>query len=141
MKKERIISVVGLLAVLFLLDNSYAELIDRGGGLIYDSGLNITWLQDANYAKTSGYHPTGEMTWFEAMTWSENLVYGGYDDWRLPTLTPVNGVAFNFSEDFFGGSTDIGYNISAPGSTYPNSTASELAYMYHIILKVINNLT
>ena len=29
-----------------------AALIDRGNGLIYDNGLNITWLQDANYAKT-----------------------------------------------------------------------------------------
>jgi len=34
---------------------SWAILTDRGGGLIYDDDLNITWLQDANYADTSGY--------------------------------------------------------------------------------------
>lgn len=25
-----------------------AALVDRGGGLIYDTILNVTWLQDAN---------------------------------------------------------------------------------------------
>lgn len=29
-----------------------AALYDRGGGLIYDSVLDVTWLQDANYAAT-----------------------------------------------------------------------------------------
>ena len=33
------------------------ELFDRGGGLIYDDVLNITWLQDANYALTTGHPP------------------------------------------------------------------------------------
>jgi len=27
-------------------------LIDRGRGLVYDTKLNITWLQEANYTKT-----------------------------------------------------------------------------------------
>jgi hypothetical protein len=30
-----------------------AELHNRGNGLIYDSTLNVTWLADMNYAKTS----------------------------------------------------------------------------------------
>ena len=29
-----------------------ATLIDRGNGLIFDNVLNITWLQNANYAAT-----------------------------------------------------------------------------------------
>ena len=33
----------------------HAALFDRGGGLIYDSDLDITWLKDGNYAQTSGY--------------------------------------------------------------------------------------
>ncbi len=60
-----------------------AVLWDRGGGLIYDDALDITWLQDANYAKTSGYNSTGEMDWTEATLWANQLEYGGYDDWRL----------------------------------------------------------
>ena len=29
-------------------------LVDRGRGLIYDVERNVTWLQDANYARTVG---------------------------------------------------------------------------------------
>lgn len=42
-----------LLAGLSLAGAAQAALHDRGGGLIYDDAQNITWLQDANYAKTS----------------------------------------------------------------------------------------
>ncbi len=30
------------------------QLIDRGNGMIYDTHEDLTWLQDANYAQTSG---------------------------------------------------------------------------------------
>lgn len=103
-----------------------AYLVDRGNGLVYDTVLDVTWLLDANYAKTSGYHPTGLMTWEEANTWASNLTYGGNTNWRLPTLRPVNGAEFQY--DFaFDGSTDWGYNITSPNS--------ELAYMYHVNLR------
>ena len=75
-------------ALLGLTGTAHATLYDRGGGMIYDSTRNITWLADMNYAKTSGYDSDGLMTWSEATAWANNLVYGGYDDWRLPTLNP-----------------------------------------------------
>jgi len=68
-----------------------AALIDRGGGLVYDDVLNITWLQDANYAKTSGYDSDGRMNWGETNAWAAALSYGGYDDWRLPTALNQDG--------------------------------------------------
>lgn len=74
-----------------------AELIDRGGGLIYDTEQDITWLQDANYAATRGFHPTGRMTWPMAMSWAAGLVYEDtqrgriWDDWRLPTARERDG--------------------------------------------------
>ena len=76
--------------VLNLAFTSHAELIDRGAGMIYSTDLDITWLKDANYAKTSGYDDDGLMTWDEAIEWAETLVYEGYDDWRLPTFDPDN---------------------------------------------------
>ena len=76
-----------LAATLSWAGTASATLIDRGNGMIYDSAQNLTWLQDANYAKTSGYDSDGLMSWDDAMTWVENLTYGGYDDWRLPRIT------------------------------------------------------
>jgi hypothetical protein len=73
-----------LIASVFTASAS-AALYDRGNGMIYDSTQNITWLQDANYAKTSGYDSDGAMNWSQAKTWSDNLVYGGFSDWRLPS--------------------------------------------------------
>ena len=68
--------------ILYLLCVSpvHAALIVRSGGFVYDDVLDITWLQDANYAMTSGYDADGTMTWDDAFTWAANLNYGGYDD-------------------------------------------------------------
>ena len=68
-----------------------AGLINRGGGMIYDTTFNITWLADWNYAKTSGYHPDGAMDWAGATAWANSLEFGGFDDWRLPTALNVDG--------------------------------------------------
>ncbi len=134
-----ILSSFLLFLTLALVQNINAALWDRGGGLIYDDVLDVTWLQDANYAETSGYDLISGMNWNEAVTWAENLSY--YDsvrdvtwsDWRLPKTLPVNGADYNYDRSY-NGSTDNGYNISAPGSFYPNSTASEMAYMYYVNL-------
>ena len=64
-----------------------AALFDRGGGLIYDDALDITWLADANYALTIGAtFPSveGRMEWDEGVAWVARLEYAGYRDWRLP---------------------------------------------------------
>jgi hypothetical protein len=81
-----------------------AALVNRGGGMIYDTTLDITWLADWNYALTSGYATsnaggdatnqiknTGEMGWAAANAWANSLVFGGYSDWRLPTALSRTG--------------------------------------------------
>ena len=78
------IVVVGLIVGLVVPGLSGASLIDRGMGMIYDTELGITWLQDTNYAQTSGYDADGGMIWSEAMIWADQLEYGGHSDWRLP---------------------------------------------------------
>lgn len=123
-----------------------AALIDRGGGLIYDTVLNLTWLQDSNYAATSGYQvpgrgvgdpmDDGRMDWGEAVTWAQGLSYFDsvrgvwWSDWRLPDVRPVGGGPTMVSGTTIDGSSDDGYNVSAPMSAYAGSTASALAYMY-----------
>ena len=128
MKQQKTLLALALLASAVVTGNAQASLIDRGNGLLYDDVLNVTWLQDANYAHTSGYagaDSAGRMNWTTAKTWAADLVYGGYSDWRLPSNSPINGSSFNdsYAPD---GSTDYGHNITSPHS--------ELAYMYHVNL-------
>lgn len=80
-----------MLVLLVMCGIANAELIDRGGGLIYDTDYDITWLADANFAMTSNYDADGLMTWSQANTWADQLEYGGYDDWRLPTALNQDG--------------------------------------------------
>ena len=54
---------IGLLVAGLFTVSAQAALYDRGNGLIYDDVLNITWMQDANYAQTSGYEADGQMAW------------------------------------------------------------------------------
>jgi hypothetical protein len=90
MKKLTVLPAV-LVLVLGFSVTAHALLIDRGRGLIYDTDLNITWLQDASYVKRSSYYADNHLTWFEAMSWANELEYGGYADWRLPTIDPSGG--------------------------------------------------
>lgn len=120
MKVIMAVAAAGLLAS----EAAQASLVDRGGGLLYDNVLNVTWLKDANYAKTSGYDADGAMSWAAAKTWADTLNYGGYSDWRLAanTLVGTNGNS-NYPH---AGTGDIGYNIT--------SSRSELSYMYYVNL-------
>ena len=108
-----------------------AELHDMGGGLLYDDVQDLTWLQDADYARTSGFKPNGKMPWADAMKWVGELVYHDpvrnvdVTGWRLPAVRPVAGNAFN-GRFCFDGSSDEGYGITSPGS--------ELAYMFYVNL-------
>jgi len=95
---QTLFSAIALSAGLLSATTANATLIDQGGGMIYDTDLNITWLKDANYAKTSGYDDDGRMTWADAKAWAENLVYGGYSDWRLPTSDTCVGYSCTGSE-------------------------------------------
>jgi hypothetical protein len=68
-----------------------APLIDRGNGMIYDPDRDLTWLADWNYAQTSGFDANGRMNWTTANGWANDLVFGGFSDWRLPTALNADG--------------------------------------------------
>lgn len=102
----------------------------------YDTDLNITWLADANYTKTSGYSANGRLHWFGANYWAANLGIVDavnnitYDNWRLPTVKPINGTSFNHDPSY-NGSTDRGFNISEQGTPYAGSISSEMAHLFY----------
>jgi hypothetical protein len=96
----------------------------------YDTALNITWLADANFAKTSNYDADGYMTWATAKAWADNLVVGAYSDWRLPTMLDTGTPGCNFS---FTGGTDCGYNVQTKDAS-TGTVYSEMAHLFYVSL-------
>ncbi|NNM00081.1 MAG: DUF1566 domain-containing protein [Gammaproteobacteria bacterium] len=115
------------LAALLGVGAAQAELQDRGNGLIYDTVRNITWLQDANYAATSGYaaanagadiNANGQMSWDAAVAWAEQLEFAGFDGWRLPTVLQPDptcsmqgGLLISFGSGCTGGEMTHLFNV------------------------------
>jgi Protein of unknown function (DUF1566)/PEP-CTERM motif len=119
-------------AALAMSGAAQAELFDRGGGMVYDSELDITWLKNWNQAVGSSYDTispgSGRMTWTNAKAWADNLVWGGFDDWRLPTMIDTGTPGCNFSD---AGGTDCGYNVQTKiGAT----VFSEMAHLHYVSL-------
>jgi hypothetical protein len=112
-------------AMLFIAPGAEAALFNRGGGMIYDSDQNITWLQDANLGATETFSvagPDGLMSWFAAQDWiaaMNTANYKGYNNWRLPNVTDINNDGCIFSYN----GPDCGFNV--------DPTTGELAYLYH----------
>lgn len=99
--------ILALLAGIALSGAAQATLMDRGGGLIYDNDINITWLSNANV--------NGTMNWAAANAWAAGLSYGGYSDWRLPTtLQP-----------------DASCSDQSYGSKGNNCTGSEMGHLFY----------
>lgn len=126
--KKTILSIalasIGLLAA---SGAAQAALVDRGGGLIYDTDLNITWMANANV--------NGAMTWDNAMTWASNLSYYDsvrnvtYTDWRLPTSDTCSGYNCTGSEMGHLFYTELGGTAGFPISS---STDLDLALFMNI---------
>ncbi|MBX9916782.1 MAG: DUF1566 domain-containing protein [Nitrosomonas sp.] len=114
-----------------LLATANAALETRLGGLaVYDTDLNITWLADANYAKTSGYDADGLMNWHDANTWAASLSIEGVTGWRLPAVdTTCTG--FNCSNSEMG---HLFYNELGGKAKSPISLSSDpdLALFTHV---------
>jgi len=118
--------------MLFFGGLANAALLSRlSGQAYYDTELNITWLADANYAKTSGYDSDGLMSWSAAHGWIASLNAAnhlGVNTWRLPFVVDTGAtgcVATAYS------GTDCGYNVQTKtGAT----VYSEMAHLYYTTL-------
>lgn len=122
-------SFVLSLIFIFAISTVSATLTERGDRFVYDSDLDVTWIKDINYITTSGfteilnnYNIHGLVTWNIATIWADQLVYGGYDDWRLPTkaeILLIDSSAFDLT--LFSNVNYIGYWTSTQsgyGSEY-----------------------
>lgn len=94
----------------------------------YDTSLDITWLADANYVKTSGRHSNGRNIWFHQNNWANNLDVHGVKGWRLPTIIDTGNIGCDYSDL---GGTDCGYNVDTGTSEMAHlwfETLGNLAY-------------
>lgn len=97
MKTFSLALVTGAVALALLAPaTAGAALEARPGGMVYDSATDLTWLLDWNAAAGSAFDDgtsplDGRMSWASAAAWAEALVWGGVDDWRLPTTAPCFG--------------------------------------------------
>ena len=92
--------------------------------ILADSGAALLVTQ-ASRAATLGQSVTGRLGWQAAQNLAQSLNVHGLTGWRLPTTRPVNGAGFVFGTSY-DGSTDVGWNITSPGS--------ELAHLYNVTL-------
>ena len=99
-------------------------LIDRGRGLLYDVERDLTWLQDTNYARTTGRSPDGQLTWNDAKAWVARLNYRGITGWRLPTALNPDGsgpcIGDNCRESELGHLVFTAFARTSPGSHLVN---------------------
>jgi hypothetical protein len=95
----RLLELRDIVAVVFGGARIGPLLIDRGNGLLYDVERDITWLQDANYARTVGRSPDGQLRWRDARAWVAGLSYRGIGGWRLPDARAADGSGPSESPD------------------------------------------
>ena len=127
MKKQTLIPSISTgLIVLGLASAADATLVPRLGGLAYyDDVADLTWLADANYAKTSGFDTDGRMTWGVANDWAMGLNIGGVMGWRLPDTIDVgnDGTTYLNGNSYTG--VDAGSNMT---------THSEMSNLWYNVL-------
>lgn len=92
---------------------------DGKADAFYDTVLKITWLRNADIA--------GGMFWPDAKLWAENLEFGGYTDWRLPTVIDTGKPGCNFAYS----GTDCGYNVQTKSGP---RIYSEMAHLFNVTL-------
>jgi len=78
--------------------------------MVYDDTLDLCWLQDAG--------ASGPLTWDAAVAWADSLVFGGWDDWRLPQVSNTSPI-------------DTLVTCRVSGEAACISSGNELGYMYY----------
>lgn len=109
--KKLYIFMMTLILILGISVSGHATLIDMGDGTIYDNDTQLSWLKNAN--------TNGLMTWSAANTWANDLVFAGFNDWRLPTVTDTGTAGCNWAYS----GTDCGYNV--------DTATGEMAHLYY----------
>ena len=70
-----------------------ARFVDNGDGTVTDTSTGLTWQQvAADMNDNQQIDPPDLVAWCEALTYCENLVLAGDDDWRLPNIRELQSI-------------------------------------------------
>lgn len=110
----------------------------------YDDTLDITWLADANLADTESFgvavSHNGSMDWDTAGAWISAMNtsnggsgYLGVNDWRLPTVSPIDGLS---PYTLFTNNATSDRGFAGPNGWVDvfGAPASEMGHMYYVTL-------
>jgi hypothetical protein len=84
---------------------------DLGNGIVRDNVTGLEWQQDTH----------GTYTWQQAIDYCENLMYAGYNDWRLPTIKELSTLV-DSSIPIPGPTINTDYFLTTQPSFYWSST-------------------
>ncbi len=77
--------------------NLVNDIIAGNGGVIYDTPN--TYFNSPYTLTTADFNTTsGQMTWWGAQAWANNLTLGGYTDWTLPTTFPASTASNGYNK-------------------------------------------
>ncbi len=80
--KNKFACLVLTLIMMLFVDAKADELVDKGNGTIFNQTTGLIW------QKTEG----GKRTWEGAIVYCENLILGGFEDWRLPDINELRSL-------------------------------------------------
>lgn len=107
---RRFVSLIVILATLSapVLADSLLDNLDGTVTQMKSDGTKLMWMQDANYAMTSGFDADGQITQAQALSWASSLTFAGYTDWRLPVTfqNAAGGGGYNSNSEM----GDLYYN-------------------------------
>ena len=122
MRSHLLVAVRACVVMLLASTTANASLgLVLGGQAVYDTDLDITWLADANLAKTSGFDADGQMNWANANAWAAGLTVGGIGGWRLPTTADPDASCTDDPAGTTPSSDPFGWNC----------TGSEMGHLFY----------
>lgn len=84
---------------------SRVHLTDNGDGTITD-GDGLMWTKKDSYADMGKC-----LNWYESEEYARQLMTGGYDDWRMPTVKELYGIYDDTLENVMGWDHDSEYPL------------------------------
>jgi hypothetical protein len=65
---------------------------DNGNGTVTDKATGLMWMKVDSGKLKAGKNKDGKLNWQEALSWTQNLKYAGYSDWRLPNVKELQSI-------------------------------------------------